>query len=68
MIIYNDIEKDTYYKRLKKCLAYSGLSNVEQIMFLSVFEAWFHFIDRSVYLNLAKAAISTLEGLSDEEL
>lgn len=64
---FNDIEKDLYYKSLKILLKSTALSNVEQIIFLSVFENWFHFHNVS-YLRLVKAALSTFGGAHDEKL
>ncbi len=65
---FNDIEKDIYFNKLKGLVAFSGLSKVEGILFLSAFEGWYYFCSPDIYQNLVTAAISTLEDLTNEGL
>lgn len=55
------IENDDHYKELSLLVRSSNLALVDQILFLAVFESWFHFQDRALYESIVKKAIEVFE-------
>lgn len=59
------IEKDVFYNRLSFLTASVGLNSVEKVLFLSVFEGWYHTLPYGSYSLIAAKAIEALEAEND---
>lgn len=65
MLIKHPIEKDVFYNRLSVLVSSSDLNPVEKVLFLSVFESWYHFQSYELYSSIASKAIEVFEEMEN---
>ncbi|GHW32199.1 hypothetical protein VCSRO193_3492 [Vibrio cholerae] len=65
MLIKHPIEKDVFYNRLSVLVSSSDLNPVEKVLFLSVFESWYHFQSYELYSSISSKAIEVFEEMEN---
>lgn len=58
------IEMDVFYNRLSFLVYSSDLNPVDKVLFLSVFESWYHFQSYELYSSISSKAIDVFEEMN----